>query len=50
VPVKTPVTLAAIKAEPKLKNLALIKQSRLSVVPIDDASWKLICSMAGIKP
>jgi predicted RNA-binding protein with PUA-like domain len=50
VPVKTLVTLAAIKAEPKLKNLALIKQSRLSVVPIDDASWKLICSMAGIKP
>jgi predicted RNA-binding protein with PUA-like domain len=50
VAVKTPVTLAAIKAEPKLKNLALIKQSRLSVVPIDDASWKLICSMAGIKP
>jgi len=50
VPVKTPVTLAAIKAEPKLKNLALIRQSRLSVVPIDDASWKLICSMAGIKP
>jgi predicted RNA-binding protein with PUA-like domain len=50
VPVKTPVTLAAIKAEPKLKSLALIKQSRLSVVPIDDASWKLICSMAGIKP
>lgn len=50
VPVKAPVTLAAIKAEPKLKNLALIKQSRLSVVPIDDASWKLICGMAGIKP
>ena len=49
-PVKTPVTLAAIKAEPKLKNLALIRQSRLSVVPIDDASWRLICGMAGVKP
>lgn len=49
-PVKTPVTLAAIKAEPKLKSLPLIRQSRLSVVAIDDASWKLICSMGGIKP
>jgi predicted RNA-binding protein with PUA-like domain len=50
VPVKTPVTLAAIKAEPKLKNLALIKQSRLSVMPVDDTAWKLICGMGGIKP
>jgi predicted RNA-binding protein with PUA-like domain len=49
-PVKTPVTLAAIKAEPKLRSLALIRQSRLSVVPIDDASWRLICGMAGVKP
>jgi predicted RNA-binding protein with PUA-like domain len=49
-PLKTPVTLAAIKAEPKLKGLPLIKQSRLSVQPVDDASWKLICSMGGIKP
>ncbi|HZF36530.1 MAG TPA: EVE domain-containing protein [Candidatus Angelobacter sp.] len=49
-PVKTPVTLAAIKAEPKLKHLLLVKQSRLSVVPIDEPSWKLICTMGGIKP
>ena len=49
-PVKTPVTLAAIKAEPKLKHLLLVKQSRLSVVPIDEPSWKLICAMGGIKP
>jgi predicted RNA-binding protein with PUA-like domain len=49
-PMKTPVTLAAIKAEPKLKNLALIRQSRLSVVPIDEAAWRLICSMGGVKP
>ena len=50
VPLKTPVTLAAIKAEPKLKHLLLVKQSRLSVVPIDEPSWKLICGMGGIKP
>ncbi len=48
--VKTPVTLAAIKAEPKLKNLQLVRHSRLSVVPIDDASWRLICAMGGVKP
>ena len=44
---ETPVTLADIKAEPRLSDLALIRQSRLSVVPIDDASWKLICHMGG---
>jgi predicted RNA-binding protein with PUA-like domain len=47
---KTPVTLAAIKAEPKLKDLLLIRHSRLSVVPIDEPSWRLICTMGGIKP
>jgi predicted RNA-binding protein with PUA-like domain len=46
---KQPVTLAAIKAEPKLKDVALIRQSRLSVMPIDAAAWKLICKMGGVK-
>ena len=49
-PVKTPVTLADIKAEPKLADLALVKQSRLSVVPVAAAEWKLLCKMAGVKP
>ena len=49
-PVKTPVTLAAIKAEPKLKELGLVKQSRLSVSPVSADEWKLICKMAGVKP
>jgi predicted RNA-binding protein with PUA-like domain len=44
-----PVTLAQIKAEPKLKDLALVRQSRLSVMPIDEKSWKLICAMGGSK-
>jgi predicted RNA-binding protein with PUA-like domain len=47
---KQPVTLAAIKAEPRLKDVALIRQSRLSVMPIDAAAWKLICKMGGAKP
>ena len=45
-----PVTLAQIKAEPKLKDLALVRQSRLSVMPIDEKSWRLICAMGGSKP
>ncbi|NBP73231.1 MAG: EVE domain-containing protein [Alphaproteobacteria bacterium] len=49
-PVKTPVTLADIKAEPKLADLALVKQSRLSVVPVGKDEWKLLCKMCGVKP
>lgn len=49
-PLKTPVTLAAIKAEPDLADIALIRQSRLSVMPITAPQWKLICKMGGIKP
>ncbi len=45
---KTPVTLAQIKDDPKLNHLPLIRQSRLSVMPIDDASWKYICKLGGI--
>ena len=49
-PVKTPVTLANIKAEVKPADLALVKQSRLSVVPVGKDEWKLLCKMAGVKP
>ena len=48
-PVKTPVTLAQIKADPRLADLALVRQSRLSVVPVNEAHWKILCQMAGIK-
>ncbi len=48
--VKNPVTLADIKAEPALSELALVRQSRLSVVPITAPQWKLLCKMAGVKP
>ena len=50
IPVISPVTLADIKAEPALADLALVRQSRLSVVPIEPAEWKHLCKMAGIKP
>lgn len=49
-PVPNPVTLADIKGDERLHELALLKQSRLSVVPIDAKSWKIICGMAGVKP
>lgn len=48
-PVKTPVTLAAIKAEPELAQFALVRQSRLSVVPVADTEWKMLCRMAGTR-
>jgi predicted RNA-binding protein with PUA-like domain len=44
-PVKTPVTLAAIKAEPKLADFKLVRQGRLSVVPVTAEEWRLICKM-----
>jgi predicted RNA-binding protein with PUA-like domain len=43
-----PVPLAAIKAEKKLKDMALVKYSRLSVQPVTDAEWKLVCKMGGV--
>lgn len=48
-PMPRPVTLAEIKAEPRLSELALVRQSRLSVVPVSPAEWKLICQMGGYK-
>jgi predicted RNA-binding protein with PUA-like domain len=44
-----PVTLAQIKAEPRLKDMVLVKLSRLSVQPVTDAEWKIICRMGGVK-
>ncbi len=42
-----PVTLAEIKAEPRLADFALIRQSRLSVVPVSEDEWRIICELAG---
>ena len=44
----SPVTLADIKAEPSLADIALVRQSRLSVMPLDDAAFATICTMAGL--
>jgi predicted RNA-binding protein with PUA-like domain len=48
-PFPKPVTLAAVKAEPRLKEMALVKYSRLSVQPVSAAEWALVCRMGGVK-
>ncbi|MGH6673924.1 MAG: EVE domain-containing protein [Xanthobacteraceae bacterium] len=48
-PVPRPVTLAEIKAEPKLKDMALVKYARLSVQPVTADEWKLVRKMGGLK-
>jgi len=48
-PLPNPVTLAAIKAEPRLKDMALVKYSRLSVQPVTAAEWKIVRHMGGKK-
>ena len=42
-----PVTLKAIKAEPKLAQMELLRQSRLSVAPVRDDEWAMVLRMAG---
>ena len=44
-PLPKPVTLAQIKAEPRLAKMELIRQSRLSVAPVRDEEWKLVMEM-----
>ena len=48
-PVPKPVTLAAVKAEPRLKDMALAKYPRLSVQPVTAQEWKIVCTMGGVK-
>jgi len=48
-PFPEPVTLAAIKAEPRLKDMALAKYPRLSVQPVTAQEWQIVCRMGGLK-
>jgi predicted RNA-binding protein with PUA-like domain len=48
-PVKKAVTLSEIKADPKFKEMKLVRQSRLSVSPVSDEHWKLLMKMSGGK-
>jgi predicted RNA-binding protein with PUA-like domain len=48
-PMPRPVTLAAVKADPALADLALVRQSRLSVMPVSLEHWRHLCRMGGWK-
>src|SRR5437588_1546216 len=48
-PLAKPVTLAAVKSEPRLKDMALVKYARLSVQPVTAEEWRMVCAMGGLK-
>ena len=47
-PLNRPVTLEQIKAHPELKNMMLVKNARLSVQPVKEGEWRIICAMAEV--
>jgi predicted RNA-binding protein with PUA-like domain len=47
-PLKAPVTLAAVKADKRLKDMVLARQPRLSVQPVTAEEWKILCAMGGV--
>ena len=47
-PLKKPVTLAQVKQSPELAKMSLVTSMRLSVQPVTDAEWKLVCKMGGL--
>lgn len=49
-PVKTPVTLDVIKSDGRLDDMILVRNSRLSVQPVTDVEWGIVCELAGIDP
>ena len=49
-PLAKPVSLAEIKGDPRFADFALVRQSRLSVMPVSAAHWKILCAMGGIDP
>jgi predicted RNA-binding protein with PUA-like domain len=49
-PFVTPVTLAMVREAPELAEMALLRQSRLSVQPVTESEWRVICTMGGVEP
>ncbi len=45
-----PVTLAAVKAEPRLSDMSLVTSMRLSVQPVTAEEWAIVCEMGGLDP
>ena len=48
-PLPTAVTLAQVKADKRLAGMALVRISRLSVQPVSDAEWRIICGLGGLR-
>ncbi|MBS9717690.1 EVE domain-containing protein [Pseudohalocynthiibacter aestuariivivens] len=48
-PLKLPVTLQMCKEEPRLENMVLVNNTRLSVQPVTEKEWKTVCGMGGLK-
>lgn len=48
-PFEKPVTMNDTKTVPALKDMALLKYSRLSVQPVTDEEWKVVCKMGGVR-
>ena len=49
-PVEWPVSLAMIKQDPRLADMVLVRNSRLSVQPVTENEWKIVCELAGVAP
>lgn len=49
-PLKTPVSLDMAKEDPRLKDMVLVNNTRLSVQPVTEAEWRAICEMGGVEP
>ena len=49
-PLESPVTLDMCKADPRLSEMVLINNSRLSVQPVTEEEWRIVCEMGGIAP
>jgi predicted RNA-binding protein with PUA-like domain len=47
-PMPRPVTLEMCKADPRLKDMVLVNNTRLSVQPVSEAEWKVVCELGGI--
>ena len=49
-PLARPVTLADAKARPDLSEMVLLRNSRLSVQPVTEEEWRIVCEMGGVEP
>jgi predicted RNA-binding protein with PUA-like domain len=47
-PMPRPVTLEMCKAEPRLRDMVLVNNTRLSVQPVSDAEWRVVCELGGL--